>query len=590
MNASRTKWIIGMAAALVCGAGVAQSDARVGVVTISGGLAERPGPFDWLTGKPAATLRSVTEALDDDSFDVMVIRLEDAALSRTQIEEIGDAMGDAQDAGTPVYVVTDRLGTGEVLLGAYADRLIAQDGTGLMIPGMYMEELYLRDALEWLGIEPSFVQVGAYKGADEAFNRSEPTAPWEENISGLLDSLYGTMRDQLMDGRGLTDGELDDALERAWLADADDGIEIGLVDEALDLNELASAMEDELGDISWTTGLGSGSGGLQFDSSNPFALFTMLSQDPSNDPSGPTIAVLHVNGPIVDGDSVEGGLFGSSSVGSRTIRRVAGELADDEMIKGVVVRIDSPGGSATASEVIWQSLRSLAEEKPVYVSIGSMAASGGYYIAVGGDRIYANPSSVVGSIGVVGGKLAMQGLYDRMNINVVGRARGPRAALFGSAPWDEADKEFVRQRMTETYELFTGRVQEGRDGIDLDLVAEGRLFTGGDAVELNMIDEVGSLDTTIEALAADLDLASYDVLDYPGPQSLEDLFEQMLPAGVSAPSTGARAMFSGASVIGETIEAMVGPAWPELRQRIDAAVMLRDAPVQLMEHRVIHIR
>ncbi len=590
-------WTTAFAAALLAHSGIAPAtmadasdDAAVGLITLSGGLADRPDPFGWLTGEPELTLRSVVSALehaaDESDLDAMVLQLEDVSFSRTQIEEIGAAARDLSESGIPVYVVTDALGPGEVLLGSYADTVIAQAGTGLMMPGMYMEELYLRDALEWMGVEPSFVQVGAYKGADEMFNRSEPTAPWEENISQLLDSLYGNMRAQIESGRDLTGDEMDEAMARAWFAEAEDGVELGLIDETLELNALTSQMEERLGqDVSWEMDYGLDQAGMTIDTTNPFAVLSLLSSDPSNDPTGPTIAVLHIDGPIMDGDSVQGGLFGSSSVGSRTIRRLCKTLQNEDLIEGVVVRIDSPGGSATASEVIWRSIRELAEDKPVYVSIGSMAASGGYYIAVAGDRIFVNPSSIVGSIGVVGGKLAIAGLYDKLRINVVERARGPHADLFGSSPWNEAQREVVRDKMTETYDLFTSRVTAGRTGIELDRVAEGRLFTGDRALGLRMADEIGSLNDAIAVMADELDLASYDVLDYPGPQSLEDLLDQMVPGGVSASSPA-----PAASVLAAGLEAMVGDAWPSLRQRIDAAIMLRNQPVTVLEHRVLHIR
>ncbi|MEL6796910.1 MAG: signal peptide peptidase SppA [Planctomycetota bacterium] len=582
--------MVAAACVVASASGAAADDARVGLIQLSGGLSDRPSPFAWLTGETEITVRSLTAAIEaeapNENLDAFVLQLEDAALTRSQIEEVGSSMRQLSDAGVPVYVVTDTLGPTEVLLGSYADRVIAQSGTGLMLPGLYMEEMYLRDALEWIGIEPSFEQVGAYKGADEMFNNASPSEPWSENIDQLLDSIYANMREQLAEGRGLDASEIDRAMEQAWLADAEDGVEIGLVDETINLSQLTAAMESELAeDVSWLTDVGLDSSASMIDTSNPFAMFSLLSQDPGNNPSGPTIAVVHIDGAIVDGDSVEGGLFGSSSVGSRTIRRICKTLKDDDDIKGVVVRIDSPGGSATASEVIWQALTELREEKPVYISVGSMAASGGYYIAVAGDEIFVNPSSIVGSIGVVGGKLAISGMYDKLRINTVGRARGPRAAMFSSSPWTAEERAFVRERITDTYNLFTDRVSAGRDGIELDKTAEGRLFTGTNAIDLNMADEIGSLSDTIAALADELDLRSFDVLDYPEPQSLEDLFDQFVPGGVQSPASGVVP-----AALSQTLEAMVGPAWPDLRERIDAAIMLRSSPINLLEHRVLHIR
>ncbi|MGP1272611.1 MAG: S49 family peptidase [Phycisphaerales bacterium] len=565
--------------------------AVVGLIKLSGQLQERPGPFDWLMSDAAPTVRAVAEAIrsagEDDSFRAIVLQLEDAALSTTQIEELGESIRVAREAGREVVVVGEDFSTGELMLGAYADRIIAQSGAGLMLPGMYMEEWYLRDMLEWIGVEPSFVQVGDYKGADEALTRSEPSDAWDENITQLLDSLYGNLRSVITEGRGMTDDQLDTAMEQAWLASVDEGVGLGLIDEAVSLNHLAEGLEDDFGaEVSWRSELVESEGGLDLDPSNPFAIFSLLSRDPQTKPTRPTIAVVHIDGPIVDGESTEGGLFGSSSVGSRTIRRIADELREDDLVRGVVIRINSPGGSATASEVIWQSFRQVAEDKPVFVSVGSMAASGGYYIAVAGDRIFVNPSSIVGSIGVVGGKLAMDGLYGKLRVNVVSRARGPMADMFGPEAWTSAQREQVRDRMQAVYDLFTSRVTAGRKGIDLAETAEGRLFTGDKAVALRMADEVGSLSAAIDALAEEVGIDSFDVLNYPGPQSLESLFSQFSSA-VTAPSLR---LPVGAASLEPMLQGLVGSAWPAVRSRVDAAIMLRDEPVTLLEHRVLHIR
>ncbi|MEM1072177.1 MAG: S49 family peptidase [Planctomycetota bacterium] len=568
-------------------------EAVVGLIKISGSLAERPGPFDWLTGDGAMTVRSIVAAVEDASQDddirAIVVQLEDASLTTTEIEELASAF---QSTPKEVIVVGESFGTSQLLLGAHADAILAQSGAALSMPGMYMEEFYLRDMLEWIGAEPSFVQIGDFKGADETMMNTEPSEAWDENISGLLDSLYGNMRETIKLGRDLTDAELDAAMTEAWFASTDDGVALGLIDQAVSLNDLTEHLEARTeSDVTWRTDLVESASGSALDPSNPFAIFSLLSQEPSNNPTRPTIAVLHFDGPIVDGDSSEGGLFGSSSVGSRTIRRIANELAEDDLIKGVVVRINSPGGSATASEVMWQSLRALAEAKPVYVSVGTMAASGGYYVAVAGDRVFVNPSSIVGSIGVVGGKIAIDGVMENLRINVKARSRGPRADLFGSDPWDADQAEAVRTKMQETYDLFTSRVLAGREGIDLSKTAEGRLFTGNVAVGLDMADGVASLTEVIEMLAGDLDLRSYDVLDYPGPMSFEDLLGQF-SSSVSAPGGAAGQQIGSAAMraIGSNAEALFGPAWPAVRARIDAVLMLRDHPVMLLHPTVLSIR
>ncbi len=561
--------------------------AEVGVITIAGTPSERPGPFDWLSGEATPTLRSlvlgIKAAAEDDDLRALVVKLDDAAIGASHVEELRSAFQIAQDAGKKIYVVADSYSTTGLMLAAAADESIVHHGSPVSLPGLYMEQYYLNDMFKWIGAEASFEQVGQYKGADETYTRTEPSAPWEENISQLLDSMYSNIRGSLMDGNGLSSEELDKAMEKAFYTSAETSVELGLLDRTANLGRLEDMLEDDLGDpIRWNTSLIESNAGMTIDPSNPFAMFSMLSKDPSNNPTRPTIAVVHIDGVIMDGDSTEGGLFGSSAVGSRTIRGILKELEDDDDVKGVVIRINSPGGSATASEVIWRAARDVAEDKPVYVSVGSMAASGGYYIAVAGDKIYVNPSSVVGSIGVVGGKVATAGVYDKVHINVVGRGRGPHAALFGSSkPWDEAQRTVVRDMMTETYNLFTSRVTDGRDGIELGKTAEGRLFTGDKALDLNMADEIGSLTDTIEDMAEELDLAKYDVLDYPGPMSLDQLLEQFSGGMVASPIDG----------VAQVVQKIVGPqAWPVVKQRIDATVMLQNQPVMLLDPAVLVIK
>lgn len=566
--------------------------AEVGLITISGTPAERPGPFDWLSGESTITLRSLVngihEAASDSDLRALVIKLDDSAMSATHVEELAVAIEEAQNAGKKVYVVSDRYNTTDLMLGAAADESIVHYGSPVSFPGLYMEQYYLADMFEWIGAEASFEQVGKYKGADETYTRTEPSDAWDQNISQLLDSMYANIRGFLMTGNDLSEKELDKAMEQAFYTSAENGVELGLIDRAVNLANLESELENDLGaDVTWNTRLLDTGGGMKIDPSNPFAMFSLLSRDPSHNPVRPTIAVVHIDGVIMDGDSTEGGLFGSSSVGSRTIRGILHDLETDDDVKGVVVRVNSPGGSATASEVIWRAVRDVAEEKPVYVSVGNMAASGGYYIAVSGDKIFVNPSSVVGSIGVVGGKVATAGVMDNLHVNVIGRGRGPHAELFGSSkPWNGEQREAVRDMMTRTYDLFTSRVEAGREGIDLSKTAEGRLFTGDTAIDLKMADEVGSLTETIDSLANSLDLDRYDVLDYPGPMSFEDLMEQFTGGMVSSPFEGAA---SGA--LASMIERVVGSdAWPVIRQRIDGAVMMQDQPLMLMDPSILIFR
>jgi protease-4 len=578
---------------------LAGNGGTVAFIEIEDELAERPAPMSWLAGeRETATLRGLTGLLEriasGNSYDGVVIRLKDAKLTRSNVQEVGRALARVRESGKRVHLFAEGYGPTELMLGCAADEVILQAGGAVTLPGVYIEEMYLADTLAWAGVTADMVQVGAYKGASETLARREPSPEWNQNIESLLDSLYGSMRETIKAGRRLDDAGLDEAMRRAWLAQGDEAIAAGLIDRELDWPELDAHLESVYGgDVKWRA-LG-GKEQVKPADTNPFALLNKMMRPVEHAPKRATIAVVHIDGAIVDGDSTPGGLFGEESVGSRTIRRALAELEENELIKGVVLRINSPGGSAIASEVIWRGVRRVAAKKPVWVSVGSMAASGGYYIAVSGDRIYVNPSSIVGSIGVVGGKLALGGLMEKLKINVVGRGRGPMASMFSStAPWTEAERAMVRERMTETYNLFAARVTQGRPGIDLSKTAEGRLFTGDRAVELKMADRIGTIDDAIADLAAELGLrdGAYDVLDYPAPKSFGELLEDMFGgfATAGAPVRGGADGGLLAQAAG-VLEPLLGEAgWAQARASLRALMELRREPVLLVSPRVLIVR
>lgn len=577
-----------------------RADVGVAMVTLEGTPLEQPGPFDWLISAGKPTMLSDYVALleaagEDRDIDAVLIRVKDAALSTSQIEELGRAISAVRSAGKTVHVFAENYGTQEILLGSLADSAIIQSGGSVSFPGLYMEEMYLADTFAWMGIEPDFVQVGDYKGANEMYMNSGPSEAWEQNISQLLDSMYANLRRSVSDGRGLSESELDAAMEELWWANAERAIELGILDAAIDLPDIKDHLGEVLGgEVSWIEDFGPDFGGGSADLlANPFALMRMLTESPDHRPKRNTIAIVHIEGAIVDGEGSSGGMFGGKTTGSRTIRNALEDVLKEDKIGGVIVRINSPGGSAIASEIIWQGLRRVAEEKPVWISVGNMAASGGYYIAVGGDKIYVNQNSIVGSIGVVGGKLAMGGLFDKAHINVKSRSRGPRAALMSSVePWTERERALIRERMVETYEQFTGHVEDGREGIDLAKTAEGRLFTGDKAIGLNMADEIGSLDTAIKDLAAELDWDRYDVMHYPGPKSFNDVIEEMFGGFVQAPGLSAqgRPSFVLRGLADAARQLLGDRTWTAISGQLEALGQLRNEPVVLTMPRALIFR
>lgn len=581
--------------------GAEKASTGIGLIEIHGTPSEEPKPLAWLLGSDDhPTLRQIIDlfkdAQEDKDLRAFVVRLRDATLSRTQAEEIGQAMQRLRDAGKKVHLFADNYEATELVLGSYADEIIIQAGGGVSLPGMHMEEMFLADTMAWAGVVPQMVQVGDYKGANEQYMRSAPSPAWDQNINSLLDALYGNMRDRLKAGRKMDDSKLDEAMRQNWMALAETGRKTGLIDAVVDLPALTEHLEAAYKtDISWSNyEVESTKGKLD---GNPLTMFSKLMSQPSNTPTREAIAIVHVNGPIVDGESESGGFMSGASVGSATIRRALEEILDEDLIKGVIVRIDSPGGSAIASEVMWQGVQRVRKDKPVWVSVGSMAASGGYYTAVAAEKIYVNPSSIVGSIGVVGGKIAMGGLYDKAKVHITERSRGPLGDMFSSTkPWTDQQQQMVREKMTETYTLFTSRVSAGRNGIELAKTAEGRLFTGEQAVKNKMADKVGSLDDCLTDLASALKLedGEYQIIEYPGPKALGEVLGGMLGGSAAAPTItgpGGLAEQAGPAMLRGIVKEMVGEKHAsQLADQMEAFMQLKKEPVILALPRAVMVK
>ncbi|MFA6044627.1 MAG: S49 family peptidase, partial [Phycisphaerales bacterium] len=502
--------------------------ASVTMITLDESPRERPGKLDWLMGSSKhPTLRQIVEAIDDvaeaDEAAGLLIRVRDADLSLTQIEEIGAAMKRVRASGKHVHVFAENFGLHEVMLGGYADGVLGQSGGGVAVSGIYTEEMYLADTLAWAGVKADMVQIGAYKGANEQMTRSSPSPEWSTNIDQLLDTLYASARTPILEGRHFTPEKLDSVMSQTWLADMNDAEKLGLIDKQVDLPELTKGLGEMYGKAIELSDIDVGdSGELNPETLNPFAIMSIFKKTPDVSPKGPAIAIVHVDGAIIDGDSTEGGLMGGASVGSRTIRNALEDIAENDKFKGVLLRIDSPGGSAIASEIIWQGLKRVAAKKPVWVSVGGMAASGGYYIASAGEKIFVSPSSIVGSIGVVGGKYSMKGLYDTLKVHITSRSRGPRAGMFASdRAWSPEELASVRAKMTQTFDQFKARVAAGRPKTDLAKTAGGWLFSGRKAIDMGLADEIGGQTEALDALATNVGLADdYEVFEFPAPRAL----------------------------------------------------------------------
>jgi protease-4 len=368
------------------------------------------------------------------------------------------------------------------------------------------------------------------------------------------------------------------------------------VDHLVDFHELKDLITAEMGNgLDIVSNFGQPQR-EQLDFSNPLALLAQMNKKQQEAPQKPAVALIYAEGTIVDGDGGESILGGSSGVGSATIRRTLRRAAFDDNVKAVVIRIDSPGGSAQASEVMWQAARAVAAKKPVVISIGSMAASGGYYLASAGDYIYADASAIVGSIGVVGGKFVMKGLYDKLGLTTESFNQGRNADLFSSnKPFDERQRRLVTNWMKNTYEQFTQRVMSTRSGKikDIDQVARGRIFLAKQAKDMGMVDEIGGVQAAIAHAAnkAGLQGGQYDVKVLPTPRSL---VEMLFGAAGAEAATPVRPKVAVDLELGGELSLLLKGMDPTTRkalgQQLQIIQLLRQRPVVLVAPFVVTVR
>lgn len=390
------------------------------------------------------------------------------------------------------------------------EKLWVSPAGGVETVGLAAELVFARELLTKLGVSIDILQVGRFKGTGETYTRDGPSDEVRESLGGVLRDLQALFEKGVAEGRGKPDAAL---AAGDGPHGADQAHSLGLVDEVGYVDEARKALRTQLGAgrVEARFGGGSAEGGK----SELVELVRVLSGAKRGGGPGEQVAVVRAVGSIVTEGG--GGLLGDEAViSARSLGRLLRRLGADEDVKSVVLRIDSPGGSALASDLLWHDLMLLRKKKPVVVSVGDLAASGGYYMACAGTKVVAEEASILGSIGVVGGKLAFGPAVERFGVHVE-TLTPPRAAGASSArgaygslltPWDAATRSKVLDSMTAVYDLFVQRVAEGRK-LEVERVrsfAEGRVFGGREAKERGMVDEIGGLNAAVALARAEAKL------------------------------------------------------------------------------------
>jgi protease-4 len=463
------------------------------VVVSLGNLPEEPR--EGLLGGRNAVFLDVMRYLDrlakDERISGVLLRDIGSSPGWAQAEEIRARITDLRAAGKRVIAYLDQGDLRHLYIYSAADHIVVNPAGGLRLTGLKFVVTYYKQALDHLRVTTQWVKQAEYKSAPESFSRTGPSEPAQRARNGLLDSMWSTLTKGIEQGRKLPTGTAAKLIDDGPYI-ASECKRLGLVDDVAFYDEVTKV-------VSQTTGI-------------PMRLGTPTGLQTARErwAPHPTVAVIVVEGNIVDGKSRRVPILGTKNVGDKTIIAAIEAAARNPKYAGILVRVNSPGGSSFASDAMHRALKLASKLKPVVVSFGNVAASGGYYLAMGGQEVFATDLTVTGSIGVFLGKPAFNRLFRWLGIGRHIDKRGKKADLFGiDVPWTEEELVFLRDKVKSFYDLFVSRVADNRKMSTeaVDKVARGRVWMGREARENGLIDTRGGM---LDALNRVKSLAGID--------------------------------------------------------------------------------
>jgi protease-4 len=435
-------------------------------------------------------LQQLRKAKVDKRIGAVLLDIDFPGISLGKADELREAVAEFKSSGKPVYAFME-IGTNkEYYIATAADKIFVPPTGDLYINGLQAQASFYRGSLDKLGIEPEVIQIGKYKNAPDAYTRKDMSEAQREVVNALLDDFYGRIVGAIAETRKKTPDEVKAIIDNAPY-NAVQAKQQNLIDGAIyrdDVyNELKKTLDyKESEDLKVTTA----------------SKYRDIKPESLGLNTGERIAVIFASGGIMTGSSNDGSFGGAQTAGSDTLVKAINDAAEDSSIKAIVLRVDSPGGSALASDLIWHAIENAKTKKPVVTSMGDVAASGGYYIAANSNKIVAEPSTVTGSIGVFLGKPNVKGLYDWLGISSETISRGKNAGIFDvTRNWTPEERAvFENQAKNIYYDNFVPKVAAGRGkpAEYIDSIGQGRVWTGMQAKEKGLIDEFGGLNKAVE--------------------------------------------------------------------------------------------
>ena len=499
------------------------------MLRVPGGLSERQAnPLLTSLVGDGPTVQSVVNSLRKATVDPrvrgVILLPSGPQLLWGKAQEIRDAVLDYKPSGKPIVAFLEYGGTQEYYLASAADQVFLMPGSPLDLVGVASYEMFIRDALDKIDAHPDMLHAGDFKTASNFYTETTFTPEHREMAESLNRDLYEQIIDGIAEGRDLGKSEVRRLVDEGPFLPAD-ALEAGLVDGLVYADELKQ--QDPFDEVNWHEIADRD--------------YRQISLDSVGLNQGRRIALIYAVGTITSG---AGGidLLGGEVLGSDTLVRAIRAARTDDSIRAIVLRIDSPGGSAVASDVIWREVMLAKADKPVIASMSDLGASGGYYIAMAADTIVAQPATLTGSIGVVGGKITTGGTYQKVGITIEGVSNGRFAGMYSPVtPFSDDERAKMQEHIDAIYEQFLTKAAEGRSTTRdaIHEVAQGRVWTGRQAKERGLVDELGGLGRAIalakERVGIEAD-AEVELVVYPRPTSLFEL----LRGGFSVAQVAAR--------------------------------------------------
>lgn len=450
---------------------------------------------------------ALTSASKDKRIEGVYLKLGPLSVGPAKAQEIANIIKRFRSSGKKVIVYSETVGSLEYMIASSADKIYLNPSGFLMLNGLASRSIFLKGTLDKLGIKAELEHIEEYKTASNTFTESKFTPAHKEMMNSLMDSIFDSFLKTISEGRKRKIEEIKSLIDKGPFT-APDALKEKLVDKLLYEDEVLKEVKER----------------------NLIKFKSYLKQKRLT--GRKKIAVLYAIGSINLGESGIDPLFGGYIIGSETMRRVMKEIEENNSIKGVVMRIDSPGGSATASDIILRGARKIREKKPLVISMSDVAGSGGYWIAVESNWIVAQPSTLTASIGVIGGKFNMKGFYEKIGVTMETVKRGKYSDIYSDyREFTPEEREKIRKEIGWIYEEFKSRVSKCRNiPIDeVDRIGKGRVWTGLQAKSLKLVDHLGGLDeavSKVKELAGIPESKEVEIVFYP---KRKTFFERIFP-------------------------------------------------------------